>query len=282
MLIPRLARLSARRLAAHPRRHLSSAGQVQGGQAGARLKWLAALSAASGLAWSFVSREQKHDAMVLAGGTARVGRTAVSVLRCVLDYKWTLWGLDPQSEAYADQLSSAHTRCAHRMLAVMQGAAGQGIYVKAGQHLCSLRPAIPDEYSEVLSVLHDEVAPRPLWEVQETLELALGPAWASLFQSLDPEPLGCASLAQVHRGQLHDGREVAIKVQHRQMDRMVEADLVVLKKAANFIAWVFPELGFEWLLPEIEASVRTELDFRRFGAWDRPDREQNEQFARWW
>lgn len=81
--------------------------------------------------------------------------------------------MDPDSEEYVQTRSKVHTRSAKRLLDLANSSRGGGIFVKAGQHMCSFKPAIPGEYTDVLGVLQDSVAPRPLWEVQETLRVPI-------------------------------------------------------------------------------------------------------------
>jgi aarF domain-containing kinase len=240
------------------------------GSSTSRKKGLQKLAAAAGVGaavcagvWLTLPREKQRDVRILLGGLERAARTGAVMCIAVADYKYSMYGVGGDSGDYKEKLSAAHLRSAERMLAVAQSAAGQGIYVKAGQHVCSLRPAIPEEYTSVLSVLHDDVQPRPFWEVVETLELALGAKVHDVFINVDPVPLGCASLAQVHRATLLDGRVVAVKVQHRHMDMMVAADFAMLKTASKFVSYFFPDLGFDWIIPKIEDAVMTELDFRQ-------------------
>lgn len=176
------------------------------------------------------------------------------------DYKWTLRGVDDKSEAYADLLSTLHTRNAQRLLALAQSSVG-GIFIKAGQHICSLKPVVPAEYANVLSVLQDSVAPRPIAEVMRTLEEELGEKRAQI-RSIEEKPLGTASLAQVHRAELADGTAVALKVQHAHMQQMVHADLTLLTALARFVDWSFDNIEILWIVEEVSKAVTSEMDFR--------------------
>src|SRR2546427_8444143 len=88
----------------------------------------------------------------------------------------------------------------------------EGLPIKVCQFLGSRADILPAEYVEVLSQLQDRVPPRPLATLRPHLERALGAPLDAVFARLDPAPLAAASLAQVHRGRLRDGREVAVKI----------------------------------------------------------------------
>jgi len=82
----------------------------------------------------------------------------------------------------------------------------EGLPIKVCQFLGSRADVLPLDYVTVLSQLQDRVPPRPLAVVTSAIERELGRPWQDVFAELDPAPLAAASLAQVHRGRLHDGR----------------------------------------------------------------------------
>uniref|UniRef100_A0A8C4QUM0 AarF domain-containing protein kinase 1 n=1 Tax=Eptatretus burgeri TaxID=7764 RepID=A0A8C4QUM0_EPTBU len=86
-----------------------------------------------------------------------------------------------------------------------------------------------------------------------------------LFQTFDSKPLGAASLAQVHRAVLKDGRTVAVKVQHRQVQQQAIRDLQLMEVLVHTVAWLFPEFHFLWLLNEARKNLPVELDFMNEG-----------------
>jgi len=141
----------------------------------------------------------------------------------------------------------------------------RGLYVKAGQ-FASLRPdLVPPPVAEELAALQDRVPPVPFDTVRATLEAELGPALGDRVESVDPEPLGAASLAQAHRARLRDGREVVLKVQYPWLRSSLPADLAVLR-AALFL--LLPRrrgrrVDRGRLFAELAGSLAAELDFRR-------------------
>jgi predicted unusual protein kinase regulating ubiquinone biosynthesis (AarF/ABC1/UbiB family) len=138
----------------------------------------------------------------------------------------------------------------------------EGLPIKVCQFLGSRADVLPPEYVTVLSQLQDRVPPRPLAELLPSIEADLGGPWRGYFRELDPEPLAAASLAQVHRGRLPDGREVAVKVQYPEIARLVAIDLKNFRLLIRILARLEPEFDFRVIIDEVEKYVPLELDFR--------------------
>ncbi|XP_038896599.1 aarF domain-containing protein kinase 1-like [Benincasa hispida] len=106
----------------------------------------------------------------------------------------------------------AHERNAKRALSLMIEL--EGLWVKFGQYLSTRADVVPDAYIRVLKQLQDSLSPRPLQEFRQTIHKELGKRITDIFANFVEAPLVTASIAQVHRATLLDGREVVIKVQH--------------------------------------------------------------------
>src|SRR5437868_252402 len=85
-------------------------------------------------------------------------------------------------------------------------------YVKLGQVLSTRPDLLPEPYIEELEALQDDVGPISFQEVEDTIEAELGARTGKLFEYFDPEPLGSASLGQVHGARLRGGRPVIVKI----------------------------------------------------------------------
>src|SRR5512133_2622698 len=98
-------------------------------------------------------------------------------------------------------------------------------YVKLGQVLSTRPDLLPEPYIRELERLQDDVGPITLEEVETTIESELRGRISKLFEWFDPEPLGTASLGQVHAAQLRGGREVIVKVQRPHIRASLADDL---------------------------------------------------------
>jgi ubiquinone biosynthesis protein len=106
-------------------------------------------------------------------------------------------------------------------------------FVKFGQ-LLSMRPdVLPPDIIAELRGLQDDVSPFPYEEVEEAMIAELGQPVERLFRDFDPVPMAAASIGQVHRATLPNGREVAVKVQRPGAPRQIEADLNLMYQAAR-------------------------------------------------
>ena len=97
--------------------------------------------------------------------------------------------------------------------------------MKIGQML-SLLPqgVLPEAYLRCFKSLQTRVPPRPMAEVRRLIEDGLQRPLEQVFSGIDEAPVGSASIGQVHRGRLTDGREVVVKVQYPDVSQTVEAD----------------------------------------------------------
>ena len=134
-------------------------------------------------------------------------------------------------------------------------------YLKLGQLLSSRPDLLPDVYIEELGRLVDEVPPFPFSQVERIIREELG---EGVFARLDPEPLAAASIAQIHRALLSDGRDVVVKVRRPGIAEQVELDLDVIRSMVGFLeerSETARLLQLRALAEELEVHLRSELDF---------------------
>ncbi len=139
-------------------------------------------------------------------------------------------------------------------------------FVKLGQMLSTRVDLISPAYVEALSRLQDDVAPFPFAEVEPLVSAELGVRLATVFPDFDDAPLASASLGQVHRATLRDGREVVVKVQRPGIRTQVLEDMEVLHDLAGLIdrhTELGQRFGIGDLLEEFRRSLMDELDYRR-------------------
>ena len=119
-------------------------------------------------------------------------------------------------------LTQVHLRSAAKLrdLCCING----GVFIKAGQYIGSLDYLLPAEYVQTMKVLHSDAPQSLLRDIYHVIEEDLGQPVSEIFSDFEPSPLGAASLAQVHKAKLHDGRIVAVKVQHRDVQEHAAVD----------------------------------------------------------
>jgi predicted unusual protein kinase regulating ubiquinone biosynthesis (AarF/ABC1/UbiB family) len=153
-----------------------------------------------------------------AGGAAAIGLRS------------KLTGADP---------TEFHVRTAERYAELL--GRSKGALMKAGQMLScvSASPAVPAEfqpiYREALARLRDDALPMAPELARDTLERELGRKALSAFAEFDWEPLAAASIGQVHAARLHDGREVAVKIQYPGAADAIRADLKNAQLLVTFL-----------------------------------------------
>jgi ubiquinone biosynthesis protein len=137
-------------------------------------------------------------------------------------------------------------------------------FVKLGQVLSTRADLLPPAYLEALSRLQNDVEPVPFADIQQVLEQDLGVRISKAFSQFEERPVAAASLGQVHRAALRDGRIVAVKVQRPGVAEQVNADLEALDEIAQFMA-SRTETGRQYDLPgmvlEFRTALNAELDY---------------------
>jgi ubiquinone biosynthesis protein len=134
-------------------------------------------------------------------------------------------------------------------------------YIKLGQLLSSRPDLLPDVYIDELGRLVDEVPPVPFDQIRPIIDEELG---ADVFAEIDAEPLATASIAQIHRALLQNGRAVVVKVRRPGVLEQVEVDLALMRSTAKLLAErseTAQLLQVEALADELEVHLRAELDF---------------------
>ena len=139
-------------------------------------------------------------------------------------------------------------------------------FIKLGQLLSTRPDLLPVPFIEALSRLQDKVEPFPFSDVEAIVAAELGVRVSKLFREIEREPLAAASLGQVHRAWLRDGRPVAVKVQRPGIQERIQADLEAIEDIAAAVD-KRTELGrryqFVGMLDEFRKSLIRELDYRQ-------------------
>ena len=137
-------------------------------------------------------------------------------------------------------------------------------FIKLGQLFSTRADLLPGPYLDALERLQDQIEPFPYEEVERIVSSELGVRISKAFAEFDPAPLAAASLAQVHRAYMRDGRAVVVKVQRPDIRELIVGDLEALNEIAHFLD-DHTELGkryeFENMLVNLRKSLLRELDF---------------------
>jgi ubiquinone biosynthesis protein len=139
-------------------------------------------------------------------------------------------------------------------------------FIKLGQVL-SVRPdLLPQEYADKLARLQDDVAPSPFEEIERIVNSELGLRMSKAFAEFEATPIAAASLGQVHRARMRDGRQVAVKVRRPGIGATIADDLDTLEQIADWLD-EHTEFGrthrLRAFLDEFRKSLMRELDYRR-------------------
>ncbi len=137
-------------------------------------------------------------------------------------------------------------------------------FVKLGQLAAARTRILPPEFTDELAKLQDQVAPLPFSEIRRVIEEELDHPLAEVFASVTEQPLGSASIAQVHRAKLLTGEEVVIKVQRPGIQKTVGEDLAILRQLASLAEAHLPAWRLHQpvaLVDELTRSLKKELDF---------------------
>ncbi len=137
----------------------------------------------------------------------------------------------------------------------------QGLVIKTCQFLGSRADILMDDYVRTLSLVHDQVPPRPWAEMRPVIEGELGGLIGELYAEFEEQPVAAASLAQVYRARLHDGTAVAVKVQYPGVERIVQYDLQALRMLVDLWARFERVIDFRPVIDEMERNAPEEVDF---------------------
>jgi predicted unusual protein kinase regulating ubiquinone biosynthesis (AarF/ABC1/UbiB family) len=139
-------------------------------------------------------------------------------------------------------------------------------YVKLGQVLAGRPDLLPEAYSKALARLQDKVKPFAYAEVEAIVMAELGVRISKAFSRFDSEPVAAASLGQVHRAALRDGRAVVVKVQRPNIRQQIAEDFEVLEEIAGFLdshTAMGRRQRFLAILQEFRLTIQQELNYER-------------------
>lgn len=140
----------------------------------------------------------------------------------------------------------------------------KGAVMKVGQIASQMQDILPDEVAEALSVLQKASAPMPFSVIRRQIRKELGDEPENLFARFDEVPFAAASIGQVHRAQLEDGREVVVKVQYPAVKDSIDSDMKQLRRILKLggLLKVEPQ-ALDAIFEEIRRQLDEELDYEQ-------------------
>ncbi len=140
----------------------------------------------------------------------------------------------------------------------------RGVLIKIGQFMSSRVDILPEEYTDELSKLQDQVPPTAFPEIARRVTQELGPM-DEVFSSFDEEPIASASLGQVHKACLKDGDCIVVKVQYPGIEDVIAADIKTLKFVIRILRVLYRHINLDVIYSEFSRIVGEELDYIQEG-----------------
>jgi ubiquinone biosynthesis protein len=160
------------------------------------------------------------------------------------------------------QLAPTHARAANRILGLALDM--RGVMIKMCQAVATRSDMFPKEFIDRLKQCHDAVPPKSFEVVRAVVEGELGKPLDATFSEFDEQPIASASLAQVHRAKLLDGRDAAVKVQYPDIEDIIRTDLGNMRRVCRVYEFFDRQpLPLLPLLTELTKHLTMELDFER-------------------
>ncbi|KAH9963906.1 ABC1-domain-containing protein [Russula dissimulans] len=227
------------------------------GRARSLTTYFTAIAFGAGVGYIAYENYQPFRHTVLA--VVRCSRVAEAAIFGVIDYKRTFARTYASGEEKREAYSQCHLRSADRVLRALL--ANGGVFIKLGQHIASL-VVLPLEWTTAMRPLQDKCDPTPYDDVDALFLSDMGQPLSEIFDQFNPEPIGVASLAQVHIAHHRkSGKTVAVKLQHPRLLEFSEIDMRMVELTLGWIKRWFPEFEFTWLGEEMRENLPKELDF---------------------
>ena len=180
-------------------------------------------------------------------------------LRILLSYRFhSLRNAFASPELRNERLKTLHARNARKLRESMIEM--KGVLIKIGQFMSSRVDILPEEYTDELSKLQDQVPPAPFSDIAKRVTEELGPM-DEVFSSFDEEPIASASLGQVHKACLRHGDCIVVKVQYPGIDEVIAADIRTLHFVIRILRVLYRHINLDVIYSEFSRIVHEELDY---------------------
>lgn len=143
----------------------------------------------------------------------------------------------------------------------------EGLLIKIGQILSTRADLLPKPFIHEIEDLTDQVPPSEWQEIEQILRQEWGPSYYQYFRSIEKTAIASASIGEVYKAVLHDGKETAIKVKRPQIDTIVATDFRILRIILWFVEHFVPIpkgfIDFKVLYQEVKEVIERELDYKK-------------------
>ncbi|EDW19267.1 uncharacterized aarF domain-containing protein kinase 5 isoform X1 [Drosophila mojavensis] len=193
------------------------------------------------------------------GSFVRFGRSLKTATLIAVDYL----GLNEIDPDYEQKRKVVHQTSANRLLetCLLNG----GLYIKVGQGFAAINHILPIEYTETLAKLQDKCLPTSKEDIQKVFRKDFGKLPEKIYKEFDYTPVAAASLAQVFKARLHNGQQVAVKVQYSDLQKRFISDLATIIFLQDLIELIFKDYNFGWILNDLRKNLVQELNFEQEG-----------------
>lgn len=211
------------------------------------------------LAWKL---RQRSGAGIVGSRAGRNAQVAGAASKMSGRYLWAkLRGLFASEETRRRIIDETHLKSAEEVTKLMGNM--KGAFMKFGQMLSFISDDLPPQYRNILKQLQASAPPMGFDLAKGVIESELGRPMKEVFRDVQEEPLAAASIGQVHRARLKDGRDVVVKVQYPGVDAAIRSDLGNLNVLYAMAGMMNPGLDPKPLVAELKDRITEELDYRR-------------------
>ncbi|WP_027420298.1 ABC1 kinase family protein [Crocinitomix catalasitica] len=180
--------------------------------------------------------------------------------RIMWNYLWLFARKKVFGQQYFDKrIGAVHQKNAERIKGAILEL--RGLFVKVGQLLSVMSTILPDAYAEVLESLQDAAPASPFSETEATIQKELGESISALFAEFDEVPIASASIGQVYKARLKTGEQVAVKIQHSNIEALAELDLNIVENLVKKVSFFLKINGIEFVYQQVRKMVEEELDY---------------------
>jgi predicted unusual protein kinase regulating ubiquinone biosynthesis (AarF/ABC1/UbiB family) len=162
---------------------------------------------------------------------------------------------------YNKRIQKLHNKNANRAKQVILEL--NGLFIKVGQLLSIMSNVVPKAYGTILESLQDNTPSTGFDETKKTIELQLGDKLENLFSFFDENTLASASIGQVHRATLRSGENVAVKIQHPNIDMLAKVDLSIIENLNKLVGRIFKIKGLDHAYNQVKQMIYEELDYNQ-------------------